>query len=140
VDDTGRAVAMGRSTRPLASVALAYASGLVLGNWLQPTCWSLLSISLGLTLIALIWSAGRRWLLWPLVVLTGWANLVSRTAVLSPSDLRETQGNAAQIVTIRGLLAETPDQRIYIRDEQEISRSLAQVRIEKIRGANGAWQ
>ena len=127
-------------TRPLASVALAYAGGLLLGDWLQPPWWLLCAVSLALAALVLICGPWRKWLLWPLVILAGWTNLVCRTAILSPHDLRVSQRESAEIVTIRGRLCETPDQRIYIRDELEISRCLAQVDVAEILRQSAQWQ
>lgn len=127
-------------TRPLASVALAYAGGLLLGDWLQPPWWFLCAISLATAAFALIRERWRKWLLWPLVILGGWTNLVCRTAVLSPYDLRASQRDSVEIVSVRGCLCETPDQRIYIRDEQEVSRCLAQVEVVQILRQSAEWR
>ena len=127
-------------TRPLASVALAYVGGLLLGNWLQPPWWSCCATSLAIVAGAMIWRAARPWLIWPALVLVGWTNLVCRTAILSPYDLRASQHDSLEIVTIRGRLAETPSQRIYIRDEQEISRCLAQIEVSRILRSHQEWQ
>jgi ComEC/Rec2-related protein len=127
-------------TRPLASVALAYAGGLLLGNWLQPPWGLLCAVALGLAALAIIWGSRRKWLLWPLVILAGWTNLVCRTAILSPYDLRVSQRESVEIVTIHGRLCETPDQRIYIRDEQEVSRCLAQVDVTEILRQSAHWR
>ena len=103
-------------TRPLVSVALAYVGGLLLGDWLQPPWWILCAISLGMAGGAIMWTPGRQWLVWPLVVLAGWTNLVCRTAILSPHDLRATQRESIEIVTIRGVLVR-PDQQLLNPDD-----------------------
>src|SRR5262249_40360179 len=113
--------------RPLASVAVAYVAGLLLGDYLQPPWWVLGLVALGIGGSAVVCSKARILLLWPLIVLAGWTNLVCHTAVLSPYDLRTIQSDAIEIVTVRGSLSETPSQRIYLRDEQEISRWLVQL-------------
>jgi ComEC/Rec2-related protein len=127
-------------TRPLVSVALAYVGGLLLGDWLQPPWWSLCVISLGIAGTASVWRTGRRRLIWPLVILAGWTNLVCRTAILSPYDLRASQRDSFEIVTVRGVLAETPSERIYLHGEFEVYRSLAQVQVHEILRAHADWQ
>jgi len=111
--------------RPLVAVALAYAGGLLLGEFFQPPLALLLFLALSLAAGSLLWSTSARWLLWPLLVLAGWTNLVARTAIISPYDLRNVSGDSPHIVALRGTLPETPSQRNYIRDEKELSRSLA---------------
>jgi ComEC/Rec2-related protein len=126
--------------RPLAIIALFYVLGLLLGDWLQPRWWMLGVSGLVIAGGAIFWSKGRPWLLWPLVVLASWTNLVCRTAILSPHDLRRTQRDAPQLVTLRGSLAETPSQRIYMRDDQEISRWLSQITVTEIQGWQRDWR
>jgi hypothetical protein len=70
--------------RPLGLVALLYAAGLLLAEFFQPRLVLLFAISLALAAIALLSGRARRLLIWPLVVLVGWTNLVSRTTVVSP--------------------------------------------------------
>lgn len=122
--------------RPLIPVALCYGGGLLLAEVFQPRLSLLLPASFLLLSVALIWPARRGLLLWPLLVLVGWTNLVSRTAVLSPQDLRLVQGTNAGIVAVRGELLETPSQRVFERDDQEVWRSLARVRVTELRRGN----
>ena len=91
------------------------------------------------SILALVLEKLRWWLIWPLLALVGWTNLASRTAVLSPNDLRTLLGNDAAIVTVRGNLVETPHIKIVERDDQQTEHSLAQVRVTGLqRGEN--WQ
>ncbi len=115
--------------RPLVPVALCYAAGLLLAEFFRPSLVLLFFLSFALLLTALAWSRRRMILLWPLLVLVGWTNLTSRTAVLAPQDLRVVLGTNAAFVAVRGTLAETPSQRVFERDEQELWRSLAQVEV-----------
>ncbi|MSU59200.1 MAG: DUF4131 domain-containing protein [Pedosphaera sp.] len=125
--------------RPLVPVALCYAVGLLLADSLQPRLAVLFACSFLLLLVALVSTSRRAFLLWPLLVFIGWTNLVSRTAVVSPVDLRVVLGTNAALVTVRGTLAETPSQRVFERDEEESWRSLAQVDITALkRGPN--WE
>lgn len=125
--------------RPLVPVALCYAAGLLLAECLQLRLALLLSVSLVLLSVAVVSPMRRGFLLWPLLVLVGWTNLLSHTAMISPHDLRVVQGTNAAIVTVRGTLLETPSQRVFERDEKEVWRSLAQVRVESLRSGTN-WQ
>jgi ComEC/Rec2-related protein len=119
--------------QPLVPVALAYAVGLVAADYLHIRLAVLFACSFALLLIALVSSSRRVVLLWPLLVLAGWTNLASRTALLSPLDLRAVMGTNAALVTIRGRLVETPSQRVFEQDDQESWRSLAQVEVTEMR-------
>ena len=119
--------------RPLVPVALCYAAGLLLAEFCQLSLVVLFLCSFALLLAALSSARKRLFLLWPLLVLVGWTNLTSRTAVISPQDLRVVLGTNAAFVTVRGTLAETPSQRVFERDEQELWRSLAQVKVTALK-------
>lgn len=123
--------------RPLVPVALCYAGGLLLAEVFQPRLSALFAAAFLVLATALLLPVWRGWLLWPLLVLVGWINLVSRTAILSPQDLRVVQGTNAAIVTVRGTMLETPSQRVFERGEQEVWRSLAQVRVTALRRGAG---
>ncbi len=126
--------------RPLVGVTLVYAGGLLLAECFQPPLALLFAISLGLAAAALCLARARPWLIWPLLLFTGWTNLVWRTAPVSPHDLRLTQGETAQLVTVRGRLCETPAHRIYVRDEKETVRSIAQVRVSHLQRRGANWR
>jgi ComEC/Rec2-related protein len=125
--------------RPLVPVALCYAAGLLLAEAFQPPLLILFSAAFVLLALCLAWSRARPWLLWPLLAAIGWTNLVSRTAVVSPPDLREVTGGSAEIVTVLGRLTETPDLRIFVRDDQESIRTMAQVDVSSVRRSSD-WQ
>src|SRR5512134_3879772 len=125
--------------RPLVPVALCYAAGLLLAEAFQHPLFIPFTAAFALLVASLAWSRARSWLLWPLLVATGWTNLASRTAVVSPHDLREIIGDSAEVVTLRGKLAETPSLRIYERDAQQSLRSLAELDVTGLnRGSH--WQ
>ena len=126
--------------RPLVGATLAYVGGLLLAECFQPPLAGLFAISLGLAAAALCLARARAWLLWPLLLFTGWTNLVSRTVPISPHDLRLSQGEAAELVAVRGKLCETPAHRIYARDEEERVRSIAQVRVSHLQRRGANWQ
>ncbi|TAL01990.1 MAG: DUF4131 domain-containing protein, partial [Verrucomicrobia bacterium] len=116
---------------PLGNVALFYAGGLLLAEFLQPPLVILLSVTLAIAVAAILLSRWRSFLLGPLLILIGWTNLVSRTAVISPHDLRLIL-DKPDIVTVRGVLTETPTQRVFVRDEEESWRTLARIRVTEI--------
>jgi len=121
--------------RPLVSVVLVYAAGLLLGSFLQPPPVALLGVT-ALVALATLASARLRPLgFWPLVVLAGWTNFLCHTAVVSPHDLRTLTGNDSALVAVRGELAETPRLKISVHDEQETWRHVARVRVSEIRFA-----
>lgn len=125
--------------RPLLPVALCYVGGLLLAETFQPPLTLLFGLAFALLLPALCWSRARPFLTWPLLVLVGWTNLVSRTAVLSPHDLRHVIGAEPALVTIRGTLEQTPSLRISEHGDQETVRSLVSVRVTAL-AQRDAWQ
>jgi competence protein ComEC len=126
--------------RPSCFLALLYAGGLMLAEAYQPPLWALFALSLTMTAIALVWAPARSKLIWPLLILAGWTNLLSRTSPLSPNDLRLSQTNGLELVTLRGSLPDTPSQRIYLRDEKESARSLAELEVTHCLHYGTNWQ
>jgi len=125
--------------RPLVAVVSCYVIGLLLSALFQPPLAALFAASFLVLGLVLVLKKLRRWLVWPLLALVGWTNLASRTAILSPNDLRTLLGNDAAIVTVRGNLVQTPHLKIVERDDQEIERSVAQVRVNGLR-RDDRWQ
>jgi competence protein ComEC len=125
--------------RPLLPVALCYVGGLLLADAVQPPLPLLFVSAFLLLLLALTRARSRNFLLWPLLVIVGWTNLVSRTTLLSPDDLRMVVGNEPALVKLRGTLAETPNLRIYERGDQTMSRTLARIRVTALNNKE-AWQ
>ncbi|MFZ1073885.1 MAG: ComEC/Rec2 family competence protein [Verrucomicrobiia bacterium] len=125
--------------RPLVAVVSCCVAGLLLAAFYQPPLAALFAASFLVLVPVLILEKLRPWLIWPLLALVGWTNLASRTALLSPNDLRALLGNDAAIATVRGSLVETPRIKVIERDDQETEHSLAQVRVTGLlRGEN--WQ
>jgi len=118
--------------RPLLPVALWYVGGLLLAETTQPPLTILFSLAFILLLLAVVWTRGRWFLLWPLLVVVGWTNLVTRTAVIAPNDLRTIFGTEPALVTVRGELTETPRLRVYDRGETETSHTLAQIKVTAV--------
>ncbi len=125
--------------RPLVAVVSCYVIGLLLAAFFQPPLAPLFAIAFFALVLVLVLKKIRSWLIWPLLALVGWTNLATRTAVLSPNDLRALLGNDPAIVTVRGNLVETPHIKIVGRDNQETNRTVAQVRVTGLR-RNDNWQ
>jgi ComEC/Rec2-related protein len=125
--------------RPLLAVVSCYVIGLLLAAFFQPPVAVAFVASFLVLVLALVLEKLRRWLIWPLLALVGWTNLASRTAVLSPNDLRALLGNDAANVKVRGNLIETPHIKIIDRDDQETNRTVAQVRVTALRRED-QWQ
>ncbi|MEI8289722.1 MAG: ComEC/Rec2 family competence protein [Verrucomicrobiota bacterium] len=125
--------------RPLVSVVLAYAAGLLLGQFVHPPLAALFAASFSILILALIVKNFRQPLLWLLFALAGWTNFAIQTQILSPQELRKLLPNEPELVTVRGHLAETPSQRVYVRDEVESWRTLARLYVTGLaRGTQ--WQ
>ena len=122
--------------RPLLSVALLYFGGILLGNSFHlPLAW-LFPLAFLLLLAAAF--SGRNVFLGLLMVFAAWINLLTRTEILAPNDLRRQFGNEAEIVTIRGHLNASPVHRRFENDAQPSWRSLAQIEVSEIR-RNESW-
>ena len=98
--------------RPLVAVVSGYAVGLLLAEIFRLTPVVLFAASFLVLVLVLVLKQLRPWLIWPLLALVGWTNLATRTAVISPQDLRPLLGNEATLVTVRGTLVETPHVKI----------------------------
>ena len=125
--------------RPLVAVVSFYVIGLLLAELCQPPLAALFATSFLVLVLVLIFEKFRSGLIWPLLALVGWTNLASRTAVLSPNDLRTLLGNDAAIATVRGNLVETPHIKMVERDDQQTEHTLAQVRLTGLRRDEN-WQ
>src|SRR5579864_6675247 len=113
--------------RPLLSVTLLYAGGILAAEWLQLPLTPLLASAMLLAIAAVFWRRLRGVLLWPLILLAGLANSEIHTAVLSPVDLRTLVGREPRLAVLRGKLIETPSLRVYQQDKQPSWRTLARV-------------
>ena len=143
---------------PLVAVVVAYATGLLLAQYIHPplpvlygTCGFLLLLIIVLAILGarhprpsssssrpwlertgISFAGGRSALLWLLLALVGWINLTLRTSVLAPDDLRLRLGNEPALVTLRGTLAETPRAKIIQRGDREIWHAVARVRVHEL--------
>ena len=123
--------------RPFVAIVCCYATGLLLAEIFQPPLVALFGTAFAVLVAALALEKLRPLLLWLLVALAGWTNFASRTAMVSPNDLRALLGDTNAIVTVRGTLIETPHLRVTERDGQQTERSVAQVQVTALhRDAN----
>ncbi|HSY73914.1 MAG TPA: ComEC/Rec2 family competence protein [Dongiaceae bacterium] len=125
--------------RPLVAVVSCYVIGLLLAEIFQPPLVQLFAFSFALFTLAIALPRFRPHLICALLVLTGWTNLIFHTAVISPNDLRNLIGNETEIVSVRGILTETPKIKISERGGEPAEHSLAQIRITEIRRESN-WQ
>lgn len=124
---------------PFIPVTTAYIAGLLLGNWL-PAPLALLFSAWALALIgAAVWPRRSAVLLAVALVQAGWTNLVARTALLSPADLRAVLAEEPQLGTIRGRLAGTPTQRVVVRGKREARRTSVMIDVQAVRIDDG-WR
>ena len=127
--------------RPLLSVALIYVAGLLLGNTIPISLTALLPLAFALLLVSLFSIAWRHFSLGALVLVSGWINMVLNTAEISPFDLRKVIGSEPAIVSVRGILAETPSTRVFMRDEKEVWRTMGTLAATSIRRAGSTnWE
>ena len=125
--------------RPLVAVVSCYAAGLLLAEIFQPPLAVLFFISFFVLVLALAFAKFRPVLICLLLALAGWTNLVFHTAVISTDDLRNLIGDEAQIVSVRGILAQSPQIKLSEHDGEETEHSLAQFKVAEIR-RNENWQ
>ena len=125
--------------RPLIPVALFYVAGILLAR-LPIALGVLFTIAFVLAFLCLVWARARRVILCALLVMAGWVNLTQRTAVLSPHDLRAQIGGHEAIVTLRGVLCETPYNRVRETKKAEVLSSAARMDVSAIHTNNGDWQ
>ena len=126
--------------RPLVPVALLYVGGILIACVIPVPPFLLLICSLSLTVLTLAWPRARLIGLGALIVLTGWTNHTLHTAVISPHDLRRILGDQPEIVTLRGILRETPTQRVYEHNQAESWRTMARVEVTALRRNRRPWQ
>ncbi|MEI6078711.1 MAG: DUF4131 domain-containing protein, partial [Verrucomicrobiota bacterium] len=127
-------------TPPLLGVALAYMAGLLLAPCMRVPLPALFGLSFSLLILVFLLKPGRTFALWSLLFFAGWTNFATRTAVISPHDLRTLLGNEATLITVRGQLCETPRLKIVLHDEQENWRNVARVQVTEIRHPTTAFE
>lgn len=126
--------------QPLVSLALLYVAGVVVGHFVEAPLLPAFAAALGLALGALRISAARLWLAATALFLLGWLNLTSRMAIVSPNDLRSVLTERMSLVSVRGRLAESPSERVFLRNGAEQVHTLARIEVELVRAPGGDWQ
>src|SRR5262245_26305820 len=126
--------------RPLLSVALLYASGVLLASYLQVPIWLLFSVAGVLVLLTLAWGGARQVLLGLLIVSASWTDYAIRTSILSPHDLRGLFGTQASLVSLRGRLLETPTVRVYQPEDRPSWRTTARLEVSQVRRESHEWE
>lgn len=126
--------------QPLVRVALCYGAGVVLGHFLEApllaTFFSAFSV-----LLAALWFVRLRASFLPLLLfLFGWLNMSARTAVVSPYDLRGLLADHAELLVMRGRIAEAPSQRLAIQHDVEKLHTLAEIEVTEVKQRRGDWQ
>lgn len=129
--------------RPLAAVVLFYAAGLLLAALWQPRLGTLFAAAFVVLVLFFAVRKGRPLFLCALLVLAGWTNLVCRTAIVSPGDLRRLVGDETENAIVRGRVTQTPQLKLSERRGEEKEHTLAEVRVtalqthDKWRNAEG---
>jgi competence protein ComEC len=126
--------------RPLIAVALCYGAGVVLGHFLEAPLAGAFTIAILFTLAALFSKPVRPLALPVLLVLTGWLNMSSRLALISPHDLRILLTDDSTIIACRGRVVSTPVERVSTRNDREHWRTLAELEVNEVRVGRGDWQ
>ena len=116
-----------------------YAGGILLGHCYQPDPIHLWELALATGVLALGLRRFQTGCLWVLVILCGWANLVSHTAILAPDDLRRLLADQPVQVTVRGVVAEAPRLKIVERKGNEIGHTQTTVEATGLRCSN-RWE
>jgi hypothetical protein len=125
--------------RPFVAAVSFYAIGLLLAELFKPLPAVLFTASFLTLVLVFTLKKFRPFLLCLLLVLAGWTNLVFRTAIISPNDLRRLIGDQTEIAIVRGVLIQTPQIRVSERHGDETEHSLTQVRVTAI-GGDENWQ
>ncbi len=126
--------------RPLLPVALAYVSGILVAGMVTAPLPAIFCAAFLLLVAALTCRSLRPALLYPLLLLAGWANALLHSSVLSPVDLRRVVATTTVLATVRGHLLETPGLRVYRRTDQPAWRTQARLDVSAICPARGTWQ
>ena len=125
--------------RPFVTVVSFYAIGLLLAEFFKAPLIALFSASFIILVLFFVLKKFRPFLLCVLLVFSGWSNLIIHTAAISPNDLRRLIGGETKIITVHGVLAQTPQLKLSRHGDLEKEHSLAQVRVAEIQDG-GDWQ
>jgi competence protein ComEC len=125
--------------RPLVSVAVCYAAGILLAGKLEPSPALCLGLGISLLLLALAWPRVRLPVLALLFISLGAASFVLRIQPLERNDLRNLVPPEAQIVTVKGRLSDPPELRVYSLQGEQTESTMARVKVSAL-ARNGVWQ
>jgi competence protein ComEC len=126
--------------RPLLFAGLLYVAGILIGNFVSFPLAILLPAALAVAVAAIVWTKARAYLLYPLILLTGWTGFTFHTATISPHDLRHVLGSGPEIVTVRGILSETPTIRYSEVAEKPLWHTMARLNVTELRPNRGEWK
>ena len=126
--------------RPLLWPAILYVAGILAAASIPFSPWPFLVAGPVLAATAMVWARARLALLYLLILLAGLANYTIHTAALSPIDLRRLLKAEPQLVTVRGLLRESPAFNCYQRGEIPAWRTQARIQVSALRTANTEWR
>jgi competence protein ComEC len=126
--------------RPLLRAGLLNVAGILIGNFVSVPLSILLPVSLAVAITAIAWTNARIYLLYPLLLLTGWTGYTFNTAIISPHDLRRVLGASPQIIAVRGILSETPAIRSSEVGEKSLWHTMARVDVTALRPNRGEWK
>lgn len=127
------------ASRPLAVIGLLYMIGVLAAERFEFSLIPLFAFAFSIAVLALLVASLRRLLILPLIPLVGCVSLTKSNAILSSDDLRTLMSDATEIVAVRGVLCETPAQRVFERDHRTSWRTAAQIDVTEIRRAR-EWQ
>ena len=123
--------------RPLLNVAVAFTAGILVGDFVHAPIVLLLGACGVLAIPALLFKRARWVAVTLLLFLLGWANMLWRTAVISPTDLHALLTDKPEIVTVHGTLDASPAEHIFERHHEGAMRTVAYVDVSAIeRGTN----
>jgi len=125
--------------RPLLPVAILFTGGILLASRVALSPFILLGISSALVILAFAWGRARPLVLWLLIPCASWADYAVGTWVISPHDVRRLMVDEAALVTLRGVLLETPSLRMYEQDEQASWRTLSRLEVSALQPNQKDW-
>ena len=125
--------------RPLIPLAIAFIAGILLASQFPVAPGLLLFLAGALCLAAILFAGGRAFLIYPMLILCGWADSSIHTSVTSPNDLRTLLGTEDHLATLRGVLEETPSVRIREQDDKPVFRTLARIRATGLKTEGADW-
>ncbi|MFN7141902.1 MAG: ComEC/Rec2 family competence protein, partial [Limisphaerales bacterium] len=126
--------------RPLLLLAVAFATGIIVGDQVKIPLWTLFLAGLAGLVLAFSIKKVRPYSLWALVFITGWANTIAQTSILSPHDLRRHFSSEPVLATVRGIIVDSPRSKALEENTEEtISRSQTRVEVHALK-TKGDWQ